>query len=67
VIRVLGKLGFKVIRQRGSHVVLKGFYKDKKRTVVVPRHKEIAIGTLRGILFQAGLSVEEFIKLTEKS
>jgi len=67
VIRVLGKLGFKVIRQKGSHIVLKGFHKDKKRTVVVPRHEEIAIGTLRAILFQAGLSVEEFIKLAEKS
>ncbi|MDI6691552.1 MAG: type II toxin-antitoxin system HicA family toxin [Candidatus Bathyarchaeota archaeon] len=66
VIKVLGKLGFVVVRQKGSHIVLKGFYKDKKRTVVVPKHKEIAIGTLRGILFQAGLSVEEFAKLAEK-
>jgi predicted RNA binding protein YcfA (HicA-like mRNA interferase family) len=66
VIRVLGKLGFKVVRQKGSHIVLKGVYKDKKRTVVIPKHKEIAVGTLKGILFQAGLSVEEFIKLAEK-
>jgi len=65
VIRVLGKLGFKVVRQKGSHIVLKGVYKDKKRTVVVPKHKEIAVGTLKGILFQAGLSVEEFIKMAE--
>jgi predicted RNA binding protein YcfA (HicA-like mRNA interferase family) len=47
--------------------VLKGFYKEKKRTVVVPKHKEIAIGTLRGILFQAGLTIEEFAKLIEKT
>ncbi|MGB9713755.1 MAG: type II toxin-antitoxin system HicA family toxin [Candidatus Bathyarchaeales archaeon] len=67
MIKILSKLGFKIVRQKGSHIVLKGFYKDKKRTVVVPKHKEIAIGTLRGILFQAGLSVEEFIKLAEKS
>jgi len=66
VIRVLGKLGFRVVRQRGSHVVLKGFFKAKKRTVVVPRHREIAVGTLRGILFQAGLTVEEFLKLIEE-
>ena len=65
MIRVLGKLGFKVVRQKGSHIVLKGVYKDKKRTVVVPKHKEIAVGTLKGILFQAGLSVEEFIKMAE--
>jgi predicted RNA binding protein YcfA (HicA-like mRNA interferase family) len=67
IIKVLNKISFKAVRQRGSHIVLKGFYKDKKRTVVVPKHKEIAIGTLRGILFQAGLTTEEFIKLSEKS
>jgi len=66
VIKVLSKLGFRIVRQRGSHIVLKGFYKDKKRTVVVPKHREIAVGTLRGILFQAGLTTEEFTKLTEK-
>jgi predicted RNA binding protein YcfA (HicA-like mRNA interferase family) len=47
--------------------VLKGFYKEMNRTVVVPKHKEIAVGTLRGILFQAGITVEEFVNLAEKS
>jgi len=63
VVKALGKLGFRVVRQKGSHLVLKGFFKERKRTVVVPKHKEIAVGTLRGILFQAGLTVEEFLKL----
>jgi predicted RNA binding protein YcfA (HicA-like mRNA interferase family) len=67
IIKVLSKLGFKVIRQRGSHIVLKGSYKEMERTVIVPRHREIAVGTLRGILFQAGITVEEFITLAEKS
>jgi len=67
IIKTLSKLGFKVIRQKGSHIVLKGFYKEMERTVVVPKHKEIAIGTLRGILFQAGVTVEEFVNLTEES
>lgn len=67
VIKALSKLGFRVVRQRGSHIILKGFYKDKKRTVVVPRHEEIAIGTLKGILLQAGLTTEEFIRLAEKN
>ncbi len=67
VIKALGKLGFRAVRQRGSHLVLKGFFKDRKRTVVVPKHREIAIGTLRGIMFQAGLTVEEFLKLTEET
>ena len=67
VIKALGKLGFKAVRQRGSHLVLKGFFKDRKRTVVVPKHREIAVGTLRGIMFQAGLTVEEFLKLTKET
>jgi len=33
------------------------------RTVVVPKHKEIAIGTLKGILFQAGIPDEELLNL----
>jgi predicted RNA binding protein YcfA (HicA-like mRNA interferase family) len=43
--------------------VLKGFYNEKTRTVVVPKHEETAIGTLRGILLQAGISTEEFLNL----
>jgi predicted RNA binding protein YcfA (HicA-like mRNA interferase family) len=43
--------------------VLKGFYNGVNRTVVVPKHAEIAIGTLKGILFQAGISIEEFVNL----
>jgi predicted RNA binding protein YcfA (HicA-like mRNA interferase family) len=67
VIKILNSVGFKLIRQRGSHIVLKGFFKEMNRTVIVPKHDEIAIGTLRGILFQAGLTVEEFVDLAEKS
>lgn len=47
--------------------MLKGDYKGLNRTVVVPKHDEIAIGTLRAILFQAGLTVKEFVTLAEKS
>lgn len=67
VIKALNKLGFRAVRQRGSHLVLKGFFKDRKRTVVVPKHREIAVGTLRGIMFQAGLTVDEFLKLIEET
>jgi predicted RNA binding protein YcfA (HicA-like mRNA interferase family) len=48
VIRALGRLGFKKVRQRGSHVVLKRTGADG------------VTGTLRGILKQAGVSVEQF-------
>lgn len=56
-IRVLEKLGFVVRRQRGSHVIL------RRGSVgcVVPDHKELKIGTLHGVLKQAGVSVEDFL------
>jgi len=61
-IRKLEKLGFQRIRQRGSHVVLKKHIPDGDIGCVVPLHKELAIGTLHGILKRAKLSIEEFIK-----
>jgi len=62
-IRRLEKLGFKRVRQRGSHVVLKKQTADGDIGCVVPLHKELAVGTLHGILKQAKISIEEF---TEK-
>jgi predicted RNA binding protein YcfA (HicA-like mRNA interferase family) len=60
-IRALERLGFTQVRQRGSHVVLKRIEPEKVTGCVVPLHVELATGTLRGILKQAGVSTEEFI------
>jgi predicted RNA binding protein YcfA (HicA-like mRNA interferase family) len=59
-IRALEAVGFKRVRQRGSHVVLKKETPEGEIGCVVPLHKELAIGTLRGILKQAGGSQDEF-------
>ena len=59
-IRALEKLGFVRVRQRGSHVVLKRETPEGAIGCVVPLHKELAIGTLRGILRQAQVTPEEF-------
>jgi predicted RNA binding protein YcfA (HicA-like mRNA interferase family) len=57
-ISALERLGFAVVRQRGSHIILrKGSY-----GCVVPNHGELKVGTLRGILKQAGVSPDEFIE-----
>ena len=61
VIRALARLGFEKARQRGSHVVLKRTDANGVRGCVVPMHPELAIGTLRGVLKQAGVSIEEFM------
>lgn len=55
-IRVLERMGFVVLRQRGSHVVLKRILPDGATGCVTPRHRELAPGTLRGALRQAKLS-----------
>jgi predicted RNA binding protein YcfA (HicA-like mRNA interferase family) len=61
-IRALERLGFVRVRQRGSHVVLKRQTPEGEAGCAVPLHRELAVGTLRGILRQAGVSPEEFMK-----
>jgi len=56
VVKALGRAGFAQVSQRGSHVKLR---RDDGRVVIVPMHAELARGTLRSILRQAGLSVDE--------
>lgn len=62
-IKIFESLGFKIVRQRGSHVVLR---KDNKGCVI-PIHKELAIGTLRSAIKQAGITTEEFIQAYKDS
>ena len=57
-IRGLQKLGFVVLRQKGSHVVLR----RGSAGCVVPQHRELKIGTLSGLLKQAGVATEEFMQ-----
>jgi len=61
-IRALERLGFVPIRQRGSHVVLKKQAPEGEVGCVVPLHRELAIGTLRGILRQAKVTPDEFME-----
>ena len=62
VVRILQKFGFVVLRQRGSHVILRRELPDRSVGTVVPMHKELAVGTLRGLLRQAGIEPEEFLR-----
>jgi len=58
VIRGLERLGFVVARQRGSHIVMR----RGSSGCVVPNHRELKVGTLVGLLKQAGVSSDEFIE-----
>ena len=61
-VKALSKIGYEFDRQRGSHIILRQVETPFRR-VVVPDHKEIAKGTLRSIIKQVGLTVDEFIEL----
>ena len=56
-IRVFVSLGFIQVRQKGSHVILR----RGERGCVVPLHSELALGTLRSAIKQAGVSPDDFI------
>lgn len=56
------KFDFKVVRQKGSHVLIKKTTEQGNIGTVVPQHKEIKIGTLKAILEQAKVSEEDFSK-----
>ena len=59
VVRALRKLGYEQDRQRGSHIVLRQVAYPHRR-ITVPDHNEVAKGTLRAIIREAGLTVDEF-------
>lgn len=60
-IKALEKVGFYQKRRESSHVILR--QDDPFAQVVVPDHQELAKGTLRSIIRDAELSVDEFIRL----
>jgi len=59
LIRALGKFGYIVVRQKGSHVRLRHGTDPKCQPVTVPLHDEIASGTLRRILRDVTVSVDQ--------
>jgi predicted RNA binding protein YcfA (HicA-like mRNA interferase family) len=60
-IRALSKKGFYFVRQAGSHITLRRDHPFAQTTV--PEKREIASGTLRRIIRDAGLTVDEFVEL----
>lgn len=63
LVRIFESLGWKVVRQRGSHIIL---VKDNHTaTLSVPDHKEVAKGTLRSLIRAAGITVDQFLAATE--
>lgn len=60
-IKIFKRLGFYEARQKGSHVVMR----KESKGCVIPRHKSLAIGTLRNAIRQAGVTVDDFVNAYE--
>ena len=61
-VKAFGKLGYMLSHQTGSHIILRRSA-PPHRHLSVPNHRELAKGTLRGLIRDAGLTVEEFANL----
>lgn len=58
VVRAFEKLGWRIARQKGSHIIL--IKPGELATLSVPDHREVAKGTLRGLIRNANLTVSDF-------
>ena len=58
--RKLLAAGFAEVSRKGNHVKFVKTTSEGTRTAIVPDHREVAVGTLRSILRQAGLAPDEF-------
>ena len=67
IVKILQKnFSFIFVSQKGSHVKLRKIVKAKVVTVIIPRHSELAVGTLKNILRQAQIEVKEFLLICKK-
>lgn len=61
VIRVFERLGWRFVRQKGSHMIL--VKTGEIVTLSIPDHSEVAKGTLRKLIRTAGITVNEFLSV----
>ena len=66
MIKYLSKCGFKIVGRKGSHVRMKKLVEPRNIVVIVPDHKELAQGTVRAILRQAGIAFDDFVNAWQK-
>jgi predicted RNA binding protein YcfA (HicA-like mRNA interferase family) len=61
-VKAFGRVGYEVDEQHGSHIILRRAAPPHRR-LSVPNHKDLAKGTLRALIREAGLTVDEFARL----
>jgi predicted RNA binding protein YcfA (HicA-like mRNA interferase family) len=66
VIRVLERIGYQIVRQKGSHIRLRDENDPEHLPITVPDHRTLKPGLLRQILRDASLTVDEFVDLLKR-
>jgi predicted RNA binding protein YcfA (HicA-like mRNA interferase family) len=61
-VKAFRRIGYQLDEQEGSHMIVR-HQQPPHRRLSIPNHKELAKGTLRALIRQAGLTVEEFQRL----
>jgi predicted RNA binding protein YcfA (HicA-like mRNA interferase family) len=64
VVKTFSKAGWIIVRERGSHIIMEKEGVDMLLTV--PRKNEVKRGTLRSLIADAGMTVDEFVRLSKK-
>jgi len=64
VIKIFQRLGWHMVRQRGSHIIMTR--PGHVATLSIPNHAEVARGTLRSLIAKAGLTIEQFLAASNK-
>lgn len=64
VIKMFQHLGWQVVRQKGSHIIMTK--SGPMATLSIPNHQEVARGTLRSLIAKAGLTIEQFLEIANK-
>ena len=71
LLKALNKIGYEVVRQRGSHVRLTKKQREREHHITIPMHKEIKRGTLNDILSKVTMwnqiSREELIEVIKNA
>lgn len=64
MVKILEKVDFSVVSQKGSHIKLKRKIQTGATIVIVPNHRELTPGTFKNILKTANLTLEDFDRLS---
>ncbi len=59
-------IGYQVVHQKGSHIRLRDNINPNHKPLTIPDHKSLKAGLLRMLIRDAGLSLEDFVKLLQR-